>query len=437
MRWRRWRAIIVVLICFLVIMLFLSLRKQIPPIYKGDDVVWREAFLDTPIELPQLTQDSLVSLVTIAPGEDIYASFGHVGIRIYDPSVGLDRLYNYGTFYFNDPFFIFKFINGQLDYTLAVESYPRALRFYREQQFQYASQQVLDLTLEERQQLYTYLEVNMLPENRVYRYDFLYDNCSTRVRDVLERVIGADLVFDTSLDPYSSFRRLLDRYLRPKPWLDLGIDIILGTPADREVSYWSVMFLPDYLYLAVDRAELDRNGDRVPLVEREIKLIEGARTPPKRRPLWGQPVFYAWLFFGILFLFALLSVLRKQWYVALFDPIYFTILGLFGLLLAYLWFISNHHVMNWNMNLLWMNPLYIPAAILVAARKRSFVLGLFWLFSAIMCITLIIGWPWWPQWFHPVFLPLMLVIIIRSLRMYQVNMQHAKRIKAKTGKSGN
>ncbi|MBC8110331.1 MAG: DUF4105 domain-containing protein, partial [Verrucomicrobia bacterium] len=194
-----------------------------------------------------LSENAQISLITIAPGDELYSGFGHSALHVYDPNTGMDKSYNYGTFDFRAKGFYVKFVRGQLDYMLSVGELGRELIYWGEAENRQVTQQILNLSAEQKNRLYQFLEKNALPENKFYRYDFFYDNCSTRIRDALQKTIGESLKFNPTTDKEKSFRDLTDEYLLPtKKWEDLGIDVALGLRTDKIATPYEYMFLPDY-----------------------------------------------------------------------------------------------------------------------------------------------------------------------------------------------
>ena len=179
-----------------------------------------------------LSESARVSLVTIVPGKKVYSLFGHNALRVFDPERGIDIAYNYGTFDFGNPLvFSARFAYGDLNYRLTRQSYERMVAFYPVEEGRPVIEQHLDLDAEQREEIFRFLEWNSQPENAYYRYDFYYDNCATRIRDVLEEVLGQELVVG-SPDPGGTMRQLLDPYLVEKSWLHFGMDVGQGLPAD-------------------------------------------------------------------------------------------------------------------------------------------------------------------------------------------------------------
>ncbi len=197
---------------------------------------------------PVLSPSAEISIITCGPWQgEVYAAFGHSAIRVHDPSLGLDDAYNYGVFDFNQPNFYLNFTRGFLYYKLGVYSYPDFRDYYKYYN-RYINEQVLDLSQDQKQAIYNYLEWNAKPENETYRYDYFYNNCATRVRDVFADVLKDSIQFDGSfITTHYTIRELTDLYLKYQPWGDLGIDIGLGLPMDKIAAPYEYMFLPDYI----------------------------------------------------------------------------------------------------------------------------------------------------------------------------------------------
>lgn len=182
-----------------------------------------------------LSPSSRISLLTISPGEELYSTFGHSAIRVWDPALGIDVNYNYGSFDFNAPGFYLKFVRGYLDYMIT--SHPAYLEFeYWNRENRKITEQVLNLSLAQRQRVYEFLENNLKPENKNYRYKFFTDNCSTRLRDVLQIAAGDSLVFNQALNADSTYRQWIDKYAHEngKSWADFGMDLAIGADSDKK-----------------------------------------------------------------------------------------------------------------------------------------------------------------------------------------------------------
>ncbi|MEX0822360.1 MAG: DUF4105 domain-containing protein, partial [Rhodothermales bacterium] len=373
--------------------------------------------------------DVRVSLLTILPGSDIYSLWGHSAIRVVDPSAtllgglrpgnprgGADVSFNYGTFDFNTDFFVARFLHGSLDYQLSLHDYRAAINHYRAEG-RPVVEQTLDLTREQTERLVRFLTINLQPENRGYRYHFLFDNCSTRIRDALEAALGDALSFDGVPDPDMTFRHLIDPYQRAVPFLDAGIDLLLGAPVDRRALPYETMFLPDYLLAAFDRAAIEVDGARRPLVTRTDTLlwIDGYDRSPGSVP-WASIL--AWSVFAA-GLIATFRARRRQPVAGLVrsvDVPLLVVTGLAGVLIAYLWFISHHDVTEGNWHLLWAWPTHLlaGAALLVRGARVPRWLPPYLILSGIAAAVVVAGLPFWPQAFHPALVPVILLLALRG-----------------------
>lgn len=355
------------------------------------------------------------SLLTASPGTELYSVFGHSALRVDDPVSGIDEVYNYGTFDFNTPNFYLQFIRGQLLYQLSVTSFSQFLREYESEQ-RAVYEQVLNLTLDEKQRIYAFLQINRKPENKSYLYDFFYDNCATRIRDLVDDHLSVDWGEDPFPGPARSFRDMLHPYLSNKPWASFGIDLALGLPADRIATPWHYMFLPDEMFVAFAQAH---HNDGRPLVGPGSVVLQ--ETLQKSGSSFLTPAATMW---GLL-LIGLLSLLNIRW-SRLFNQVFFVALGVTGLVVVLLWVFSNHESTNQNMNLLWAIPFHLyfifrlnnqstGQQVTPLTQKRRPVARYYFLAVSLLSALLILLWPWMPQGFHSAFLPL---IVISGIKGY-------------------
>lgn len=353
-----------------------------------------------------LTENAEVSLLTCGAGKDLYSTFGHSAIHIYDKTTGTDRVYNYGTFDFDTPNFYLKFARGKLLYSLNVTGFERFMYTYQ-REGRWVKRQIFDLTQSEKEALYAFLETNALPENRDYQYDFFYDNCSTRPRDVLEEVLGEKLRYpENPIDSIQTFRNLIDLSLTNHPWSDLGIDLALGAPCDKVASWREKMFLPDFLMYHLDVAQVIRNGESNPLVM-QTNLVLAENTVITQQNSSG----IMWIFW-VLFVFAVLtSYLIHPKFLRWFDIIFFSSVGLLGIFIALLWFATDHSATKWNYNLLWALPSWIWAAILLIRKKPNYI---FFKVHAIIMFAIFVFWIAIPQDFHAAVVPIVIALAARS-----------------------
>jgi hypothetical protein len=369
-----------------------------------------------PDSVETLSPQARVTLLTIKPGSEVYSMFGHSAFRIHDPVHGIDRTYDYGTFRFDDPLFVPKFVYGHLDYMLSTIRFRWAMHHFRETE-RPVIEQTLRLARADRQALYRLLEINARPANRVYRYDFLFDNCSTRLRDRLEDVLGARLMWGARPDPGLSFRHMLDPYVADRRVLDVGFDLILGLPTDRVVSTREAMFLPDVLMEAADHATVRTpDGQTRPLVARTDTLfwIPGYEGTPRTFP-W--PAWLAWVGLAVGAGLAAWGARNDRPPCTWPDVVALAVTGGAGLLMAFLWFVSEHHVTDRNLNLAWAWPTHLVAAVLLSRDKRvTGHLRTYLAAAALATLLLALGVPLWPQPLHPAVVPLVLLVAVRCAR---------------------
>lgn len=370
-------------------------------------------------------QQFQISLLTCDPGEEIYSSFGHSGIRVRDLDSGRDVVYNYGTFDFGAPNFVLNFAGGRLDYILSLSTFDR---FIAEYDYFHRSvrEQVLNLNEQQKLDLILFLETNYLPENRAYRYDFFFDNCATRVRDAISTILGDQLIWhDDVREPVeSSFRDLIDEMVYFMTWSDLGIDLALGSRLDRDATPLEEQFLPKYMEEAFARAEIQGDGPSRPLVGQSRSILDfptPAGSFEAVNPYW---VFWvvAIIFTGITFV----GFKKKKLFIG-FDVAFFGILGIIGFVMSALWIGSEIPSTKYNWNILWAFPGHLVLAIVLLKNNiKPWVLK-YLLFALIMADAAVVFWILGWQSFHPSLMPLLLVLILRTNYLYY-NLGKFKRI---------
>lgn len=364
----------------------------------------------------ELSDKGYISLLTCDPGKALYSAFGHSAVRVKDPKKDLDIVYNYGTFNFDTPNFYTKFIRGNLKYYLSMTHYKYFAMPYRRENRE-IREQILNLSTEEANRVFAFLQRNHKPENRYYQYDFFFDNCATRIRDIFPKVMGKQINFDKSiaLSEYT-FRDLLDQHLHTRRWAQFGINIILGQKTDRIAKARQYMFLPDYLEKAMDDAIIKEQGRIRPLVDESHKLYYPA-NPLQIKSFWLTPDLLLWVFLAAIGMLTLYELYAKRFLKGI-DSCLLIILGLAGLLITFLWGFTSHQVTDNNWNIIWAFPLHLVAGIWLLATKKSGVLAYYLMITAVAAFLLMPLWGIIPQRFDQAFLPLLLIIIIRSLRSF-------------------
>lgn len=362
-----------------------------------------------------LSEESEIRIMTMGPGqEELYSAFGHSGIRLTDPVAGVDWVYNYGIFDFNQPNFYLNFAKGRLLYKLGKSDYDRTIQYYAYFN-RYIKEQVLNLSLEERQKLFDFLEVNYLPENRDYYYNYIYDNCATKIRDVLEAVFPEQIAFDESyLGEPLSYRDLMDIYLGQQPWGDLGIDICLGVQIDAEAPARDYMYLPDFVFQAFQKATIKIGDTTKPLISEFHNVYVSKPAPDASSPITPIAVFV------VIFLLVGVASHRELkyglWYRWL-DVTLFVIVGVVGCLLLFLWF-GTDHLSKYNLNLLWAIPSHLVVGLLLLRKPLIPKLKMYFLLTGAVQVVTILAWGILPQALHLALVPLVLLLALRALLLW-------------------
>lgn len=359
----------------------------------------------------QSTDSIRFSLLTCAPGTEIYSLFGHTAIRYENYTRRIDVVFNYGMFSFNTPNFIFRFVAGETDYQLGITPYSY---FEAEYAMRGSSvyQQVLNLTQSEKERLLTILENNYLPENRIYRYNYFYDNCTTRARDKIEECIEGKVVYPDSLSG-KSYRGIVHEFTAGSPWDEFGIDLCLGAEADKEINKRQQMFSPFYMkYYASNAYVVDAGGTRRPLILDETKIVDV-------EPEEVQPGFIlSPLMCGALFLALCVVMAWGQWKTQRiwwgWDIVLYGLQGLAGCIIAFLFFFSVHPTVGSNWLLILFNPiplLYLPFMVYKAVKRKKDYYHVGNMVYLTLFITIL---PFCGQEFNLTVLPLALGLLVTS-----------------------
>lgn len=357
-----------------------------------------------------------ISLLTCASGEEIYSLFGHTAIRYENYTRGIDAVFNYGIFNFNAPNFILRFALGETDYQLGAGNYERfaAEYYYLERD---VWQQELNLTSKEKEKLVALLEKNYRPENRVYRYNFFYDNCATRPRDLVEKSIDGTLQYAdnmTDANTGTSFRDLLHKYSEGHPWSRFGMDLCMGSQADKAINRRLMMFVPFYVQEYFNRARItDDEGRSRPLVLNEEKIITTGSGEAEQSPYDFTPM-QAALFLFILTAAATICGIRRRKTLWGIDLVLFFAAGVAGCILAFLALFSQHPAVSPNYLLFVFHPLHLFCLPCMLNRVRKRKRSRYMLANFIVLTLFILLWLVIPQRFPLAVLPLALCLLIRS-----------------------
>jgi hypothetical protein len=354
-----------------------------------------------------LSPAAQISILTIEPGNELYNAFGHSAIRVSDPATSMDRVYNYGTFDFTQPNFYVNFCRGKLLYMLDVETYRSFDRGNRAEGRSHR-EQILELTPEQRDRFFDLLKTNALPENRDYKYDFFFDNCATRIRDLMRNAYAEPVQFDDSTVPKdATLRQLLRPYLKQQPWTQFGIDLVLGMPSDQMASSEYAMFLPDYLHNAVAKATVSQ-GRGVVRAEFCSPIFDNKRQE------------YSWLSylthpFAVSCLVALVGILClfNQRANRIFDLVFWTVLGLAGVIIALLWFATDHQATKTNLNMFWA----LPTHLIFGWRTfgKSPLAERYFALTTLLAGLMLAIWAFLPQELPYQALPIVILILIKGI----------------------
>ncbi len=347
-----------------------------------------------------------VSLLTCTPGEELYSTFGHSAIRITDSSSVTDIVFNYGTFNFDDPNFYTKFIRGKLLYYVSAEDF---------EDFKYAYQstnrgiteQVMNLSPDEKIAITNALFDNIRDENKYYKYDFFFDNCTTRVRDILFRYKKGHQELKSVVPPNFTFRNAIHQYLdnNGKYWSKLGIDILLGSPTDAKMNITTSQFLPDNLMKVLDSSNQNNH-----YVKSSQNLYQINKV--KNNHFLFSPIV---IFSLLLIIITALSFSSNKWintFLERFDGLLFFLTGALGIVLIFMWTATDHAMCKNNYNLLWALPTHSIMAFFI--NRKNDAVKKYFAITAILLSALLTIWFFLPQQMNNGLIPVVLLLIFRS-----------------------
>jgi len=358
----------------------------------------------------QLSVYSEISIVTAGPGTELYEAFGHSAIRVKDPMLQLDLIYNYGMFDFNQPNFYSNFVKGKLLYTLGRYPFSAFLNSYFQDK-RWIKQQVLNLTQQEKQAFFNYLENNALPQNSNYLYDPYFDNCATKLRDITATVLKNKLHFsEENLPKNQSFRQLMNQEIPWNSWGSFGINVALGSKLDQKASVEGYMYLPKYVYEIFKNSKITNQENPENLVKNEEILLDFENLTSKSSIFSPFLIFLLFAIFGIYITF---SNIKKQKRTKWLDVTIFSFTGIIGLLIVFLWFFTNHSTTPNNFNFLWaFAPNFFIAFLLIKKNPPTWI-SKYALLLLILLSLIPIFWFLKIQEFPIAVIPLLLLFSVR------------------------
>ena len=325
-----------------------------------------------------------VSLLTCQPHDEVYSLYGHTALRWHDLRLGgLDLAFNYGVFDFKKPHFVARFVFGLTDYELGAYPYKYFVEEYR--RFgSMVTEQVLNFTDEEKSAIHEALAINLRPENKIYRYNFFYSNCTTKARDIIEQCIKGNLKYTERKDYTPTYREIIHSMTERNPWSRFGNDLLLGIKADQKTDLRQQEFLPYNLLYDFDHAQIYADGTYRPLVkERRIAVPAGVQIVQEGFPL--SPLICAIILLVISLLLFLLEWRQKKVYV-LWDIVLMLLTSTLGIVLTLMLF-SQHPTVSLNLQIILLNPLPLFFLWPVIRGRQT----RYWKITAILAVLFLIG----------------------------------------------
>ena len=352
------------------------------------------AGVSTPVFAQESTIDSIsadpmdsveISLLTCQPHDEVYSLYGHTAIRFHDMRKGtaIDAAFNYGVFDFKKPFFALRFVFGLTDYELGAYPYNLFLGEYRHFGSM-VTEQVLNLTSEEKARLREALGENLKPENNVYRYNYFYNNCTTKARDIIEQCISGKVEYAEREGYTPTYREMVHEMTRNNPWAQFGNDVLLGIKADMKTNLRQQEFLPYNLMYDFDHAQIYENGQYRPLVkERRTAVPGGVQIRKNGFPLSPLVCAIIVLAIGLAIFFI---EWKKRCTFIVWEVLLMVTTGIFGIILTLMLF-SQHPTVSLNLQFILLNPLpWFFLWPVIRAKKTSY-----WHITAVLCILFLIG----------------------------------------------
>jgi hypothetical protein len=358
-----------------------------------------------------LSDDSQISVLTIGPGTSLNDSFGHNAFRVKDNIKGTDLVFNYGVYDFETPNFYTKFAQGKLNYLIGLNYYDDFFESYISQN-RTIKEQVLNLSASDKQKLFDYLLNNIKPENRAYLYDFFYDNCATKIKDVTNIALNNSIVFNEPEDfKPGTFRTLIQNNLNKNSWGSFGIDLALGSVIDKKARPEDHMFLPENIYKFFENATIKDNDE--PLIKESRVLYKKIDVAAQNQFL-TSPLFVFGII-GFLILFITYKDFKNRKQSAWLDITLFSTTGLVGVLILLLWFATDHKGTHQNYNLLWANALNLLVLGPLLRKKINTWFVKYLKFLIILLCLLTLHWLLGVQVFAIGLIPFLIALFIRYI----------------------
>ncbi|MDR0733192.1 MAG: DUF4105 domain-containing protein [Dysgonamonadaceae bacterium] len=358
----------------------------------------------------QTNRDLQVSLLTVMPrSKAVYTIYGHTALRLYDPSRSVDAVLNWGTFDEDKPNFIYHFLLGKTDYFLSATSTQYFIDVY-EADNSTVVEQVVNIPDSLKTSILQMMETFLRPENTEYRYNIFFDNCTTRPRDIIEKVCGGTFVYPQQNEAIT-IRKLVHGCTKHYPWMEFGIDLIIGNGADSLISLRTEMFLPERLMNLLSRS-LVKTADReeYPAVLSEKTILQAAGDDEAKAGFLFLKPLAVCVFVFLVYLVLCVSSFprrnggRKRYRLPF--AVLFLLAGLSGCLLAGLVFLSEHPCTSPNWNIAWLHPLHLVGFAGFLLKKFHLLFRCYHIVNFVLLSGFLLGWHWIPQELNVAFIPL-------------------------------
>jgi len=359
----------------------------------------------------QNENDTIVYLLTCKQGTEVYSIYGHSALRIVDRYSGTDITYNWGVFDFATPNFTWKFAKGQLDYILDAGSMNNFLRVYFYEERGVISQRI-NLEPASVRKLIELINENLKPENVRYRYDFLYDNCATRIRDILEKATDGKMHYppDVTLSDKRTFRNMIEEYQKPYQWLNFGIKLALGLPCDKKTTFRERMFLPLELQKGLNQTVIFTDGRMIPLLQNPETIVDYNAPVVTSKVIFAPEIIFTLIF---ILLMVIIPFIHKKTIINSIDIFIFFVFSILAALMLFFNFFADHQTTKMNLNIVWLNPFIILCLISLIANKASVIWFRFVFFLSVF-VLIICFFKISPQDFSMAVVPMCLLLAFRS-----------------------
>ena len=356
----------------------------------------------------QSLQDTTIYLLTCSPGTATYSIYGHSALRVVIPHTHTDEVFNWGVFDFSTPNFVWKFAKGKLNYLLGVYPYDSFMKEYFIDNRSVYSQKI-NLDASEKRILLGLIQTNLQPENRSYKYDFFYDDCSTRIRDLIEKTVGTKLIYPPDeINLMHTFREMVGKYQKSFPWLKMGVDLIMGTPGEVKASFRDRMFLPLDLQKNLTQAVINHDRKMIPLLSSAETILEFDQPVVKNR-FYTTPIFVFMLLFIIIVFLSAIYLRGKL--INILDLVLFSVFSLLSVLMIFFNFFTDHQQMKLNINIIWFSPVIIICLFCLICGKAGEIWFRVVFFLSLIYLPLALIFPYAT---NSSFVPVMLILVLRS-----------------------